>query len=493
MSRVIRNRQNIRKKLNLLYRDDEHMVISSLAPKVRKYSFLPGASVSTGLVLWKRDRRIDVYMTEKARDMAIRSGRKFLNEKFARNYFRLSKNHRQKYNRFIQKTRKLKIRNLGTQELVKILSKLWDFEIKGIAFFWGSQAEPLIYAEKILRKILFHSFPKEKIEGIIAILLTLKDFDRIQKQEIDWAKIVFSKKSFTEKDFLAHGLKYPFIFRNSRNFKESFNYLRQKFNEDKKRQKDLKKEIINLQERKHSTIKRQKELLKRIRDKRINCLLWLFHKHAIERMELKYTWAGVEEFTFYDLFAEAAKRINENYYKMLSYYRTEDIINSLKNKTKLSEKEIKDRKSATLFETRGSDEYFYVGEKAYERVRKYYPELLKKEQINEIAGVIASTGKARGRAMVVFTEDPGELSKLSREFKKGQVLVTGMTQPNMAPLIRKASAIVTDEGGLTSHAAIISREFGIPCIVGTHKATQVLKNGDFVEVDANKGVVKIIK
>ena len=59
--------------------------------------------------------------------------------------------------------------------------------------------------------------------------------------------------------------------------------------------------------------------------------------------------------------------------------------------------------------------------------------------------------------------------------------------------MRKAGAIITDEGGLTSHAAVISREFGIPCIVGTHKATEIFKNGDLVEVDANKGVVSIIK
>ena len=58
------------------------------------------------------------------------------------------------------------------------------------------------------------------------------------------------------------------------------------------------------------------------------------------------------------------------------------------------------------------------------------------------------------------------------------------------PAIRQASAIVTDEGGLTCHAAIVSREMGIPCVVGTKIATQVLKDGDRVEVDANKGIVR---
>ena len=61
------------------------------------------------------------------------------------------------------------------------------------------------------------------------------------------------------------------------------------------------------------------------------------------------------------------------------------------------------------------------------------------------------------------------------------------------PFLKNASAIVTDEGGLTCHAAIISRELKIPCIVGTGNATKVLKDGDLVEVDANKGIVKILK
>ena len=61
------------------------------------------------------------------------------------------------------------------------------------------------------------------------------------------------------------------------------------------------------------------------------------------------------------------------------------------------------------------------------------------------------------------------------------------------PAIQKAKAIITNEGGITCHAAVISRELGIPCIVGTKIATKVLKDGDLVKVDANKGIVKVIK
>jgi pyruvate,water dikinase len=83
-----------------------------------------------------------------------------------------------------------------------------------------------------------------------------------------------------------------------------------------------------------------------------------------------------------------------------------------------------------------------------------------------------------------------ELTASLKEFEDGEILVTTMTQPNMVFLMKRAAAIVTNEGGMVSHAAIVSREFGVPCVVGTRKGTKVLKTGDRVIVDANKGIVK---
>jgi pyruvate,water dikinase len=65
-----------------------------------------------------------------------------------------------------------------------------------------------------------------------------------------------------------------------------------------------------------------------------------------------------------------------------------------------------------------------------------------------------------------------------------------MTTPIFLPAMKKASAIITDEGGITCHAAIVSRELKKPCIIGTKIATQILKNGDLVEVDAERGIIK---
>ena len=73
---------------------------------------------------------------------------------------------------------------------------------------------------------------------------------------------------------------------------------------------------------------------------------------------------------------------------------------------------------------------------------------------------------------------------------EGDIIVAPMTLPDILPAMRKAAAFVTDEGGIACHAAIIAREMKKPCIVGTKIATQVLRDGDMVEVDAGKGTVK---
>lgn len=108
------------------------------------------------------------------------------------------------------------------------------------------------------------------------------------------------------------------------------------------------------------------------------------------------------------------------------------------------------------------------------------------DTVKEIKGFIASRGWASGK--VKICESSTEIGKV----ENGDILVAAMTTPDFVPAMKRAVAIITDEGGVTSHAAIISRELGKPCIIGTKNATKILKDGDIVEVDANKGIVKII-
>ncbi len=98
-------------------------------------------------------------------------------------------------------------------------------------------------------------------------------------------------------------------------------------------------------------------------------------------------------------------------------------------------------------------------------------------------GLGGAPGSASGAARIL--DSPAEASRLA----DGEVLVTHMTAPDWLPLMRRAAAIVTDSGGMTCHAAIVSRELGIPCVVGTGEATRVLRDGEGVTVDATRGIV----
>ena len=100
-----------------------------------------------------------------------------------------------------------------------------------------------------------------------------------------------------------------------------------------------------------------------------------------------------------------------------------------------------------------------------------------------VKGLGASPGKASGKAVII--KDETELNRV----QKGDILVTEMTDPDMVPAMERAAAIITNEGGLTSHAAIVSRELGVPAIVGTMEATKKISDGEIITVDANQGVV----
>jgi phosphohistidine swiveling domain-containing protein len=124
--------------------------------------------------------------------------------------------------------------------------------------------------------------------------------------------------------------------------------------------------------------------------------------------------------------------------------------------------------------------------------KKVFAIVKKSEETKEIVGKVAMPGYAQGVVRAIL-HNKGDTRKDVAAFKKGEILVTEMTRPDTIVACRRAAAIVTDEGGVTCHAAIIAREFGIPCVIGTKIATQDLKTGMTVEVNAAAGTVKIIK
>jgi len=190
---------------------------------------------------------------------------------------------------------------------------------------------------------------------------------------------------------------------------------------------------------------------------------------------------------FHNFLKEIVRRYNLKV-RDIFFYTFEEMMGLFSGK-KPKREVLEKRKSGYAVICRGNMRIILTGEK----FKKLYKEIVSaKSEKDVLIGRTVMKGKARGRVRLVL-HDRLRIKKAVLAFKKGEILVTEMTRPDTIWACRKASAIITDEGGITSHAAIISRELKVPCIVGTKIATQVLKDGMIVEVDADKGIVKIIK
>jgi len=181
---------------------------------------------------------------------------------------------------------------------------------------------------------------------------------------------------------------------------------------------------------------------------------------------------------------EMAFRFNLNYDDLL-FYTGEDIKKLCFLKKKVVLAVIKKRKTGVTWVIKDGKVKEYLGRQAKKILDKLVLNQLKVKEINEVKGLSACMGKISGRVLI------GRFARqANQQIKSGQILITSMTTIDYLPAMRKAAAIITDDGGITCHAAIVSRELKKPCIIGTKNATRVFKDGDLVEVDTKKGIVK---
>jgi len=185
---------------------------------------------------------------------------------------------------------------------------------------------------------------------------------------------------------------------------------------------------------------------------------------------------------------------NISYNDIEQYYYSE-LISLITENKKLDPDTILSRKNIAAITKDDNGKVEYVTEeKAQELFDLLYG---KNEDKNVLKGITGySNGQiVKGEVKIIHTDYKNieKVKKEMAEMKDGQILVSQITAPELMPAIKKAAAIVTDIGGLLSHAAIISRELKIPCVIGTKNASEVLKDGDMVEVEADRGIVRIIK
>lgn len=194
---------------------------------------------------------------------------------------------------------------------------------------------------------------------------------------------------------------------------------------------------------------------------------------------------SISFFNSWNLFTEISRRLSIDVMDMtyLSSDETDLALNGDLNYKEI----IKERKKNLVGVVIGDKRYELTGDDQ-EAIKKFFLDsIAPQEEVDEIKGSVAFPGKIQGICKVVHSLK--EMGKI----KKGDILIISMTDPNFLPAMERASAFVTDQGGILCHAAIVSREMKKPCIIATKIATQVLKDGDLVEVDAEKGTVRILK
>ncbi len=208
---------------------------------------------------------------------------------------------------------------------------------------------------------------------------------------------------------------------------------------------------------------------------------------AEERFKMRFVW--MTALYYNELFFSEFKRRFGVDKKDLRMYDMAEIDGLVLNEKKVSRKVLDVRKQGFLKILDNGDIETIQGKAA----QKFVDEINKFDlNTNEISGMVASKGYSVGKVVKFSYKKSGGHSKKIEKMGIGDIVVTEMTRPNIITACEKAGAIVTDEGGILSHAAIISRELGVPCVIGTKLATRILNDGDFVEVDAETGIVRKI-
>ena len=372
-------------------------------------------------------------------------------------------------------------------------------------YFHACQPQYFSRIEKEIQKYLTEEISSEKAGETYSLLTKPVKLDALREEEIAWLKIVREAQKVLKGETTLKGLKnHKEIFRKIKDHSDKYifcgvvevntpwdiDYYVKLLNKDIRTNSNEK--IKRITSQKDKIIKKKEEIIKKYSIsgavvEKCKTLGEVGHN----RLSMRFGWTKTS-YIYIEIIKEIATRnLSPNLnIKTIWDYKASEAEKVAKGGKTISREEIKKRGQAFLFYVKDGEVSFYSGDAAVKKKEELVPE--EKLDVDEIKGAIGCKGKVRGK-VIVFSWIEEDLTKRMEEMKEGSILVAGQTRPFLMSAVRKAKAIITDEGGITCHAAIVSRELNIPCVIGTKIATKVLKDGDLVEVDANKGVVRKLK
>lgn len=367
-------------------------------------------------------------------------------------------------------------KNLPQKSLVKKLELFFNktYEFGAFNLFTLLVEKNL---ENHLKDIIKMRFKKNKDE-IFHILTTPQELNAVQERELDILKIANSplgnKRALIEnhlekfawlKNGSYNGDFYTFqeIFQEIKMVKNGKEKLEERRNKTKIQKKEFDKYFYSLN-------KKEQELVTSL-SKSINFRSW--------RTERFYFNAFILD----DLFRLLGEKFKLNDYRDIFYLTPPEIIELLNGKG-VNLNLINERKGGYIMISDKFSTRTYSGSGL--KIFKENVDVQRKtsENSDELIGQVAFPGKVTGEVRIILNK------KDFAKVKSGEIIVAEMTTPDFIPLLKMAKGIVTNEGGITCHASIISRELKKPCVIGTKIATKVLKNGDIVELDAIRGIIK---
>ena len=382
--------------------------------------------------------------------------------------------------------RRLKNKNA---DLAKLFRHYWDLFGKTI---FGMAID--IYFDDILcnqlseflKNKLARKNKQEEFNNYYASLTAPIKITTTQKEEIDFLKVLLKEKKERKKLFNNHLNKYSYIpmwcdsnpwnhedlqrrakpYRNKREIIKRLEILEK---ETARRKKEI--SIIS------SELKLPKEILDLIKD----IQQFSFLRQQGEVQISYHNFSGLE------LKEKICDKLSINMAE-LRFLTDKEIIENLKKLNPSLKKIIAERKKYCFMVMEDGEYSIYTGEKAKDEANKIKSQIEEsKVDINKtLKGIVGSIGLARGTIRVLYRLE--DIKKVN----ESDIMVVSGTSLEYLPAMQKASAVIAEIGGITSHAAVVCRELRKPCLTRVSDATKILKDGDFVEVDANKGIIKKI-
>lgn len=383
--------------------------------------------------------------------------------------------------KFINEINKKSLNKLSNEQLFKYVEEYAEIFKRVFGHMVISRPECVDHlSEKLLELITNKVSDSKTANKHLSILLTEARFDIIKKEKIEKLKL---HNNPIKNNLKRHILNNPWLYGYMYSMDKAIEALSKEVKKENK--KKLEKEIKEFQLELKKTKKQKNNLLKKY-NKTVALLSERLSFLGHNRLEVKARFAGLLVVAS-PLFEEISKRTGVSVKKIADNYFVDDVKNLLLNNKKVSKKEINQRNTVVLY-TSGKIINYLIGKEAIRFYNRYLKKYLESKK-TFVEGTVASKGIVNGKCRVMKLKENMNLGL----FKKGEILITEMTAPHMVPIIGKSAGVITNEGGIMSHAAVVSREFKVPCIVGTGNATEVFNTGDYIKLDAEKGTAKKIK